>query len=135
MELLKHVVVSGTIRCLTGVRIGGIKETIEIGAIDNPIIRNPIANHPYLPGSSLKGKMRSALELSLAKSGLALQERDLPKLTPREVYKNVPAGAASQRGLSYILASAVVVSFASYSDVGRLTTQGNLRVSYFGMLL
>jgi len=61
----KYEQISGVIHCLSGVRIGGNSNVIEIGTIDNPIIRNPITNHPYLPGSSIKGKMRSSLELSL----------------------------------------------------------------------
>ena len=65
MYLDKHVEITGIIHCLSGVRIGGNNNVIEIGALDNPIIRNPITNLPYLPGSSIKGKMRSALELSV----------------------------------------------------------------------
>lgn len=65
MFLDKYEEIAGTIHCLSGVRIGGNSNVIEIGTIDNPIIRNPITNHPYLPGSSLKGKMRSSLELTL----------------------------------------------------------------------
>jgi CRISPR-associated protein Csm3 len=36
---------------------------VEIGGLDNPIIRHPLTELPYVPGSSLKGKMRSLLEL------------------------------------------------------------------------
>jgi CRISPR-associated protein Csm3 len=67
MYLDKYEEITGIIRCVSGVRIGGNSNVIEIGTIDNPIIRNPITNHPYLPGSSLKGKMRSSLELNLRK--------------------------------------------------------------------
>ncbi|WP_027365632.1 type III-A CRISPR-associated RAMP protein Csm3 [Desulfotruncus alcoholivorax] len=63
MELSKHVVISGVILCETGLRIGGSKDDIEIGGMDNPIIRNPVTGLPYIPGSSLKGRMRSLLEL------------------------------------------------------------------------
>lgn len=65
MYLDKHEQITGVIHCLSGVRVGGNNNVIEIGALDNPIIRNPITNLPYLPGSSIKGKMRSSLELSL----------------------------------------------------------------------
>jgi CRISPR-associated protein Csm3 len=66
-----------------------VKETIEIGAVDNPIIRNPISNHPYLPGSSIKGKMRSSLELGLANSGIQVNgPASLPKLEPKNVEKD-----------------------------------------------
>lgn len=62
MRFLKYKKISGIIRCVSGLRIGGSKNTIEIGGMDNPIIRNPMDNFPYIPGSSLKGKIRSLLE-------------------------------------------------------------------------
>jgi len=49
------------IKALTGLRIGGGKETIEIGATDNPVVKD-IRGFPYIPGSSLKGKLRSLTE-------------------------------------------------------------------------
>jgi CRISPR-associated protein Csm3 len=54
--------VSGIIRVETGLHIGAGSDTIEIGGMDNPIIKDPVSNLPYIPGSSLKGKMRSLLE-------------------------------------------------------------------------
>lgn len=54
--------VESTIRCETGLRIGAAESTIAIGGLDNPVIRNPLSGEPYIPGSSLKGKMRSLLE-------------------------------------------------------------------------
>lgn len=69
MYLDKYEQITGVIHCLSGVRVGGNSNVIEIGALDNPIIRNPITNLPYLPGSSIKGKMRSSLELTLRLGG------------------------------------------------------------------
>lgn len=69
LRILRHVPIRGTIHCLTGLRIGGSKDDIEIGAIDNPIVRDPRSRAPYIPGSSLKGKMRSSLEYNLDKVG------------------------------------------------------------------
>jgi CRISPR-associated protein Csm3 len=62
LKLLKYIIVNGKITCLTGLRIGGTKDDIEIGGMDNPIIRDPRTRRPYIPGSSLKGKLRSTLE-------------------------------------------------------------------------
>lgn len=64
---IEYRALSGIIHCETGLHIGGASETIEIGGMDNPIIRNPLNNQPYIPGSSLKGKMRSLLEWELDK--------------------------------------------------------------------
>ncbi len=46
----------------SGLRIGGSKEVVGVGETDNPIIRHPITHRPYIPGSSIKGKIRSLLE-------------------------------------------------------------------------
>jgi CRISPR-associated protein Csm3 len=62
MRLKDYLTLRGTLCCVTGLRIGGAAETIEIGGLDNPVIKHPITNLPYVPGSSLKGKMRSLLE-------------------------------------------------------------------------
>jgi CRISPR-associated protein Csm3 len=55
------------LRTLTGLHIGGTTEGIEIGGLDNPVIKDPISGLPYIPGSSLKGKLRSVLEWGLDK--------------------------------------------------------------------
>ncbi|WP_428939777.1 type III-A CRISPR-associated RAMP protein Csm3 [Fontivita pretiosa] len=68
-QLLKHVEVKGVLRAVTGVRIGAGGASIEIGGLDNPILRHPETRVPYIPGSSLKGKLRSLLEVSGYKSG------------------------------------------------------------------
>lgn len=54
--------ITGRIVVETGLRIGGSQETMEISGNDNPIIRNPANAEPYVPGSSLKGRMRSLAE-------------------------------------------------------------------------
>ena len=60
------------IEVVTGLHIGGAKENIEIGGIDNPVVKlkqyKGLADVPYIPGSSIKGKIRSLLELSLGKN-------------------------------------------------------------------
>lgn len=57
-----RVIITGQIRAETGLRIGGNPSGIEIGGIDNIVLRNPVSQLPYVPGSSLKGKMRSLFE-------------------------------------------------------------------------
>jgi CRISPR-associated protein Csm3 len=62
-KLIKKIKVTTTLQLITGLHIGGSKENVEIGGIDIPVIRTSIKdNQPYIPGSSLKGKMRSLLE-------------------------------------------------------------------------
>lgn len=53
---------TGKILCETGLHIGGTQEGVEIGGVDNIVTRNPLTEQPYIPGSSLKGKLRHLLE-------------------------------------------------------------------------
>ncbi len=62
MKLNKIIKLTATLTCETGLHIGGSDQTMHIGGIDTPVIKNPLTSEPYIPGSSLKGKMRSLLE-------------------------------------------------------------------------
>lgn len=62
LKLLEYVDINKILVCKTGLHIGGSKDDIEIGGLDNPILRDPLTKLPYIPGSSLKGKLRSILE-------------------------------------------------------------------------
>lgn len=57
------VVIRGRIKALTGLHIGSQRDVSEIGGIDNPVIKDPHTGLPYIPGSSLKGKLRSLFEV------------------------------------------------------------------------
>lgn len=62
-QLVKKIKINTTIELLTGLHIGGSSDNVEIGGIDNPVIKIATKdNQPYIPGSSLKGKMRCLLE-------------------------------------------------------------------------
>ncbi|GDX48975.1 type III-A CRISPR-associated RAMP protein Csm3 [Bacteroidota bacterium] len=63
-KLVKKIEISGIIRLLTGLHIGGPNSSFNIGGIDKNVVRNPLNNQPYIPGSSLKGKLRSLLEIA-----------------------------------------------------------------------
>ena len=67
MKYITTKKISGKIVVKTGLHIGAGNEKVEIGGMDNPIIRNPLTNEPYIPGSSIKGKMRSIMEWKLDK--------------------------------------------------------------------
>ncbi len=62
MKLLKVVTISGKIECKTGLCIKGSNSDLNIGGADSEVIKNPLTGDPYIPGSSIKGKMRSQLE-------------------------------------------------------------------------
>ncbi len=62
VKITKKIFIKGTIECKTGLHIGGSDQTLSIGGVDNVVVRDPMTNTPYVPGSSIKGKMRSLLE-------------------------------------------------------------------------
>jgi len=64
LQLTKKIFIEGEIELLTGMHIGGSSLGLSIGGADKVVVRNPLTNLPYIPGSSLKGKMRSLLEKS-----------------------------------------------------------------------
>ena len=61
--LTKKIKITGKLKCLSGIRVGGNREAADIGGIDNPVIRCVLKDRqPYIPGSSIKGKIRSLLQ-------------------------------------------------------------------------
>jgi CRISPR-associated protein Csm3 len=78
-KLNSKIVIKGKIIAETGLMIGGSSSALEIGGTDKQVIRNPVDKKPYVPGSSLKGKMRSLLEQAggdVSHDGLASQNPD-----------------------------------------------------------
>ena len=59
--MLAKIMISGKIISKTGMHIGGASGFSAIGALDSPVIRDIQTDEPMIPGSSLKGKMRSLL--------------------------------------------------------------------------
>ena len=62
IQLEGRVFFTFDIAAVTGLHIGGTETGIEIGGVDKTVIRDTLTNRPYIPGSSLRGKMRSLLE-------------------------------------------------------------------------
>ncbi len=62
MKLTNIIEIKATLVLKTGLHIGSGDSEMHIGGIDNSVVKNPITNKPYIPGSSLKGKIRSLLE-------------------------------------------------------------------------
>jgi CRISPR-associated protein Csm3 len=68
LTFLGKLVLEGEILCQTGLHIGAGKGSLEIGGADNPVVKDAFGI-PYIPGSSLRGRLRSLLEQAL---GLAI---------------------------------------------------------------
>lgn len=62
IQLFGRVFIEAQIKTITGLHIGGSSTDLEIGGLDKAVIRNPLTKQPYIPGSSLRGKMRSQME-------------------------------------------------------------------------
>lgn len=62
MKLTKIRELKGELEVLTGLHIGSGDAEMRISGMDNPVIKHPHTQEPYIPGSSIKGKMRSLLE-------------------------------------------------------------------------
>ena len=71
--------IEGTIEVKTGLHIGGDSSFSAIGAVDMPVVRDPLSRLPIIPGSTLKGKLRSLLARekgSIPMRGVAGFEKD-----------------------------------------------------------
>jgi CRISPR-associated protein Csm3 len=68
LKFIGKLILDGDLHCETGLHIGAGKGSLEIGGADNPVVKDAFGR-PYVPGSSLRGKLRSLLEQS---SGLAI---------------------------------------------------------------
>jgi len=75
MQLTQIKQISGTLVLKTGLHIGGGDTEMHIGGIDDQVVKDPVSGLPYIPGSSLKGKIRSLLEWKL---GLVLASDGKP---------------------------------------------------------
>jgi CRISPR-associated protein Csm3 len=62
LQLRKIQKLHGELELLSGLRIGASEGEIRIGGVDQQVIRHPYTDEPYIPGSSIKGKVRSLLE-------------------------------------------------------------------------
>src|SRR5580704_1533227 len=68
LKLVGKLILELDLTCLTGLHIGAGKGSLEIGGADNPVVKDAFGL-PYVPGSSLRGKLRSLLEQT---TGLAI---------------------------------------------------------------
>jgi len=72
MKLVSMTTITGKIVLESGLHIGAGDTELRIGGTDNPVVKHPHTGEPYIPGSSIKGKIRALLEMKsglLAKAG------------------------------------------------------------------
>ncbi len=68
LKLIGKLILEGVMHCETGLHVGAGKGSLEIGGSDNPVVKDSFGR-PYVPGSSLRGRIRSLLEQA---TGLAV---------------------------------------------------------------
>ena len=64
------------LRVDTGLHIGASSDVAPIGAVDSPFLRDPLTKQPIIPGSSLKGKIRTLLARSYSTKEYVLNSID-----------------------------------------------------------
>src|SRR5947208_7716919 len=68
LKLVGKLILEGEMHCETGLHVGAGKGSLEIGGADNPVVKDAYGR-PYVPGSSLRGRIRALLEQA---TGLAV---------------------------------------------------------------
>ena len=96
MKLVRLHTIKGKIVLVSGLHIGAGDTEMHIGGTDNPVIVHPHSREPYIPGSSIKGKVRSLLEM---RSGLVVHTNGAPLKT--EVLKKTN-GAERREALNIL---------------------------------
>lgn len=80
MTMFAKIEISGTMELVTGTHIGGNGAFAAIGAVDSPVIRDARTMEPMIPGSSLKGKLRSLMAKSYNERPASAPDQDSAEL-------------------------------------------------------
>ena len=141
MKLKKIEKITGKIELISGLHIGAGDTELRIGGTDNPVVKHPHTNEPYIPGSSIKGKVRSLLELA---SGLLIKQnngkpigtsilkqlKDNEKESALAILKLFGVSGADSQEQETIGPTRASFADAFLSDESRIMVQG-LQLSYF----
>lgn len=110
---------TGTIILKSGLHIGAGETEMRIGGTDNPVVKHPHTHDPYIPGSSIKGKVRALLEM---RSGLMGMTKGAP-LSLQDLAKT--------SGEDRVVAEQILRLFgASGADSDEALTLGPCRTSF-----
>lgn len=66
------ILISCDLAVRTGLHIGAASGFSAIGAVDSPVVRDPLSGYPVVPGSSLKGKLRTLLSREVEEGVVSL---------------------------------------------------------------
>jgi len=93
---MKIIKLTGEIELKTGLHIGGGDDTMKIGGIDNGVVKDINSDKPYIPGSSLKGKMRSLLEWDCGVVGIGDGKPFTSKLLDNPIFNDESTKSKAQ---------------------------------------
>ncbi len=120
---------------LSGMHITGGDDTFDIGGADSQVIKNPLSGEPYIPGSTLKGKIRSLLEFKYGQfidkklevdreenRGLVSlfepNEKDMPQMT-RGIFRDLLLTDESKKELETILGDHTYTEIKAENKINR----------------
>jgi CRISPR-associated protein Csm3 len=81
--MISKIEITAILETVTGMHIGGTNEFAAIGAIDSPVVRDVITRLPMIPGSSLKGKMRTLLSRQYSDKYMPVKIENDPEIVRR----------------------------------------------------
>lgn len=113
--MIDKILITGEIEVLTGMHIGGGNEFSAIGAVDSPVVRDPLTRLPIIPGSSLKGKMRFLLAKALSPTSVLKQ----PNQDPIEILRLF--GSSDKKNM---VRSRLKFNDAFYQNAQEITSRG-----------
>ena len=94
--MYQKLMIQGQIEVLTGLHIGASDVYAAIGAANSPVVRDPKTQYPIIPGSSLKGKIRTLLVRDAVEGYVLPEPKDDPPPIARLFGK--PASSAENKG-------------------------------------
>jgi len=122
IKLDKKYILKGKLIALSGLHIGGSDTGLSIGSPDSTVIKHPITLQPYIPGSSIKGKMRSLIELrdgTIGKKRMGQVENGPYELSDRLSGKLFGTASERKEGKEVVVKqqpSRIIVRDAKLSD-------------------
>ena len=122
LQLIDIKEIKGKIILESGLHIGAGDTEMHIGGIDNTVVRQPHTQEPYIPGSSIKGKVRSLLEM---KSGLMPKTKGAP-LQVGQLKDQLKELKGEQREECF----RILKLFGSGADVEEIAEFGPTRLSF-----
>lgn len=93
---MKIITLKGEVEVITGLHIGGGDDTMKIGGIDNQVVKDINSDNPYIPGSSIKGKMRSLLEWDIGVVGIGNGDPFGSKLIDNAIFNDTNRKTTAQ---------------------------------------